>query len=143
MTLILLITVVGVTLFFAMQLIHPYGAAVEPAPQPRGPEPRPQGRRDGRHEDDTGINVQVLFATAMEDEVVLDCIAMPSGEPFTICAEVDCSAAYGALFVESILSKWADSGEPVSLEIVEGADGRAVRLSGDGSRVQLPLLTTA
>lgn len=85
------------------------------------------------------LRVLVVFATMEgDDELLLDCIG-PDGEPFTLRVEVDCNASYAAAFVESIVSKWAETGEPVALELVERADGRAVRLSGDGSRVQLPL----
>jgi len=82
--------------------------------------------------------VLVVFATMAGEELLLDCVG-PAGEPFALRVEVDCSAAYAGAFVESIVSKWATTGEPVALEVVDGVDGRAVRLSGDGSRVQLPL----
>lgn len=83
--------------------------------------------------------VRVVFAGMDEfDELLLDCVG-PGGDPFALQVELGCSAHYANAFVESIVSKWAETSEPIALEIVDGVDGPAARLSGDGSRVQLTL----
>jgi hypothetical protein len=100
-----------------------------------------------------GIPVQLLFATPsdLEDVLVLDCIVgtdgalagvgptLRRGTPFTVKADLTCTADWATLMIESLLDRWTDKGTPVQMVILDGSSGREVRLFDHDSRVQLPL----
>lgn len=101
------------------------------------------------------IPVQLLFATPsdVEDVVVLDCIAgadatvagmgldapLRQGMPFTVKADLTCTAQWATVMIETLLDRWTDMGTPVQMVFLDGSAGPEVRLFDQDSRVQLPL----
>jgi hypothetical protein len=97
-----------------------------------------------------GVRVRVLFASPSTDDVLLDCIAcaearldpgsvLHPGTPFSVRARRSCSAAWADAMIDTVLTRWADSGDPVEMVVLDGPGGREVRLYDETTRVQLPI----
>jgi hypothetical protein len=104
------------------------GAVELPDPgAPAAPGPRP------------AVPVQVVFANPSPHDVLLDCIACDPGTPFTVRARRLSSAAWADALIDNVLNRWADTGAPVEMVMLDGPTGPEVRLFDDTTRVQLPI----